>query len=221
MARAKRGTGREALLEAALQLVGERGLQGLSMRDVAAVAQMSLGLTSYHFADRDALLRETLQRFADAEVQRYEHMLANLADAHASAEQVIDALITGIHDAFGRPGYTVALLELYLAAARDPAMSAIAAGCIDGYRRLTEEALIASGMPTEQAERTARWIMVLVDGFAAQAAASGNPTRLPNDIDDAIRAIAATAASPSVAQTPTGQRPLPGDALAAIPESAR
>jgi DNA-binding transcriptional regulator YbjK len=196
MARAKRGTGREALLEAALQLVGERGLQGLSMRDIAAAAQMSLGLTTYHFADRDALLRETLQRFADAEVQRYEHMLAALTEADASAEQIIDALISGIHDAFARPGYTVALLELYLAAARDPAMSAIAYGCVDGYRRLTGDALIAAGMPIEQARRTARWIMVFVDGFASHAAAAGTPTRLPADLNDAIHAIATAAASP-------------------------
>ena len=87
MARAKRGTGRDALLTAAMQLISERGLQGLTMRDVATVAEMSLGLTTYHFADRDALLRETLQRFVDTELERYERLLADLTKTHASVEE--------------------------------------------------------------------------------------------------------------------------------------
>jgi DNA-binding transcriptional regulator YbjK len=191
MARAKRGTGRDALLTAAMQLISERGLQGLTMRDVATVAEMSLGLTTYHFADRDALLRETLQRFVDTELERYERLLADLTKTHASVEEILDALVAGIHATFRRPGYTVALLEVCLAGARDPAMSTIATRCIDGYRRLTEQALITTGVRADQAVRTARWAMVLIDGFATQAAAAGTPTQLPADIGYAIRALAA------------------------------
>lgn len=191
MARAKRGTGRDALLAAAMQMISERGLQGLTMRDVAAVAEMSLGLTTYHFADKDALLRETLRRFVDTELERYERLLADLTEAHASVEEILDALVAGIHATFRRPGYTVALLEVCLAGARDPAMSTIATRCIDGYRRLTEHALITTGVSSDQASVTARWAMVLVDGFATQAAARGTPTQLPADIGDAIRTLAA------------------------------
>jgi AcrR family transcriptional regulator len=191
MGRAKRGTGRDALLNAAMQLISDRGLQGLTMRDIATVAEMSLGLTTYHFPDKDALLRETLQRFVDTEVERYESLLADLTETHASVEEILDALIAGIHATFRRPGYTVALLEVCLAGARDSAMSAIATRCIDGYRQATEQALIASGVPPDQARRTARWALTLVDGFATQAAARGTPTELPADIGDAIRTLAA------------------------------
>ena len=43
MARAKRGTGRDALLTATMQLISERGLQGLTMLDVATVAAQAPG----------------------------------------------------------------------------------------------------------------------------------------------------------------------------------
>lgn len=46
MERAKRATERDALLTATMQLIGERGLQGLTLRDVATAAEMSLGLTT-------------------------------------------------------------------------------------------------------------------------------------------------------------------------------
>lgn len=92
-----------------------------------------------------------MQRFVDTELEGYERLLADLTGTHASAEHILDSLIAGIHATFRRPGHTVALLEICLGGARQPAMSVVATRCIDGYRRITEKALVAAGVPSEQA----------------------------------------------------------------------
>ncbi len=132
-----------------------------------------------------------LHLFVYTDFERYERLLADLTKTHASVEEILDALIVGIHATFRRPGYTVALLEVCLAGARDPAMSTIATRCIDGYRRLTEQALITTGVPSDQVGRTGRWAIMLIYEFANQAAAAGSPTQLPADIGHAIRSLAA------------------------------
>lgn len=53
---------REALIQAALDLVAERGADGFSMREASRRAGVSSGAPYRHFADNDALLRATARR---------------------------------------------------------------------------------------------------------------------------------------------------------------
>jgi len=55
---------REALIQAALELVAARGLDGFSMREAARAAGVSSAAPYRHFADNDALLRAAAQRVA-------------------------------------------------------------------------------------------------------------------------------------------------------------
>lgn len=55
------GQGREALLEAAIRVVGRSGLRNLTYRAVAAEAGVTHGLVAHHFGSRDALLEEALE----------------------------------------------------------------------------------------------------------------------------------------------------------------
>ena len=55
------GQGREALLEAAIHVVGTSGLRNLTYRAVAAEAGVTHGLVAHHFGSRDALLEEALE----------------------------------------------------------------------------------------------------------------------------------------------------------------
>ncbi len=50
----------EQILDAALEVIGEDGVRGASMRKVAERAEVSLGLLSYHFDDKQALLNEAI-----------------------------------------------------------------------------------------------------------------------------------------------------------------
>ncbi|MCK5756594.1 MAG: TetR family transcriptional regulator [Mycobacterium sp.] len=52
----QRGTGRNLIIAATIDLIAERGLGAVRLRHVAERAGVSLGSTTYHFADRDKLL---------------------------------------------------------------------------------------------------------------------------------------------------------------------
>ncbi|MBV6616873.1 TetR/AcrR family transcriptional regulator [Acinetobacter baumannii] len=52
------GSGRDALLKATIEIVGQQGLHGLTFRAVADLANVNNSLVSYHFGNKDSLLRE-------------------------------------------------------------------------------------------------------------------------------------------------------------------
>lgn len=54
--------GREAILEAALELLRERGISRLTTREVAARAGVSEASVFYHYSDRAGLLREVFAK---------------------------------------------------------------------------------------------------------------------------------------------------------------
>jgi AcrR family transcriptional regulator len=60
-------TRREALLDAAITVLGEGGMHALTHRAVDTAAQLPAGSTSNHFRTRDALLNAVVERFAAQE----------------------------------------------------------------------------------------------------------------------------------------------------------
>lgn len=58
--------GREKILDAAEEQFSQRGYHGASLREIAAVAQVSLALLRYHFGSKDDLFREATLRRAEA-----------------------------------------------------------------------------------------------------------------------------------------------------------
>ncbi|GIG53862.1 TetR/AcrR family transcriptional regulator [Demequina activiva] len=50
--------GRERIVDAALRLFAERGHDAVSVRDIAAAANVSVGLIAHHFGSKDGLRRE-------------------------------------------------------------------------------------------------------------------------------------------------------------------
>ena len=53
---------REALLNAAEELLGERGVEGTSIRDIIKAAGTNLGAVNYHFGSKDRLVMEVFMR---------------------------------------------------------------------------------------------------------------------------------------------------------------
>lgn len=60
----KHGTTRESLLDAGLQLFGEKGFDGVSVKDLEAAAGLTPGRGSFyrHFESKEALLADTVHR---------------------------------------------------------------------------------------------------------------------------------------------------------------
>jgi DNA-binding transcriptional regulator YbjK len=67
---------RDALLDAAISLLGERGVHGLTHRAVDAAAELPSGSTANYFGTRDALLGAVVERVADGERADWEELWA-------------------------------------------------------------------------------------------------------------------------------------------------
>src|SRR5690349_6704624 len=92
---------RERILEAALDLFGERGLTGTTVRDIAARAKVNVAAISYHFGGKDELYRAvagTVIASIEARVRsRVAHLLdkppAGPAEALAALEELAATMI--------------------------------------------------------------------------------------------------------------------------------
>ncbi|GAA0955653.1 TetR/AcrR family transcriptional regulator [Actinocorallia libanotica] len=162
---------RERILDAALRLIGERGVGGLSNRAVAASAGVSLGTLTYHFGSQTDLLRECLDRFVDTELDRITRTALALAGDVRSPEQAADEAERAIV-AFTNEPEQIANLELHLQAARDPALRPAAERSLAAYDRLATSILTALGVP--EPERHAPTVVTLLYGLAVRRLATGD-----------------------------------------------
>ena len=80
---------RAELLEAARQVVLERGLSNTRVADVAAATQVSGGLIHYHFATKDVLLTEMLRHEAERDIAKARRMASGSGDVLKRLDRVM------------------------------------------------------------------------------------------------------------------------------------
>lgn len=154
---------RERILAAALELIAEEGVAGVSHRKVATRADVPLGSTTYHFTGMDDLLRQAFTRFADHIVAVFERHLGRAETPDQAREAVTDL----IHTLSGGPRRDLVLAqELYTLAARHPE-----------YRSLTGEWMRRSRRLLEQHfdPETARQLDALIEGMTLHRALDDVP----------------------------------------------
>jgi DNA-binding transcriptional regulator YbjK len=108
---------RERIARAAIAVVAERGVEGVTHRAVAAAADVPLGSTTYHFATLDDLLVVALRTAAEANVARlraWERDLPQDADLAAALADLVEQGLTVDR------AQTVVEYELYVAALHRP-----------------------------------------------------------------------------------------------------
>jgi AcrR family transcriptional regulator len=69
---------RDDLLDAAICVLGERGIHGLTHRTVDAAARLPPGSAANHFRTRDALLNAVVERFAARERANWEDLATTM-----------------------------------------------------------------------------------------------------------------------------------------------
>ncbi|MER5895189.1 TetR family transcriptional regulator [Streptomyces sp. NPDC001876] len=153
---------RDRIIDAAIRVVADRGIAGLSHRSVAAEADVPLGSTTYHFASLDELLIAALRRCND-NFARVARESAYLADPEADLADELTRLLTECFE--GGRGPLELEYELYLAALRRPALRPVAAEWTDGVSRLLADR-------TDPA--TARALVALLDGISLQVLLTGS-----------------------------------------------
>jgi DNA-binding transcriptional regulator YbjK len=165
---------RQRIIDAAIRVVGEKGLAGLSHRSVAAEADVPLGSTTYHFATLDELMVAALHQanegFAKVIVAR-----GGLEDPGTDLAEELAGWM-GEWLAGDRTGVELEY-ELYLAALRRPALRPVA----DQWARDLAEQLSRRTDPV-----TARALVALMDGICLQVLL----TDVPYDEDYAREVLA-------------------------------
>lgn len=154
---------RTRIIDAALDLITEEGVSGISHRKVAARAGVPLGSMTYHFASMDELLREAFTRFCITIIDVFEEHLGAATTADEAREAVTDLVH---HLSSGDQRQLILTHELYTLAARRPA-----------YRELTREWMRRSRQILRQhfSPDTARQLDALIEGLSIHRALDTDP----------------------------------------------
>jgi TetR/AcrR family transcriptional regulator, regulator of cefoperazone and chloramphenicol sensitivity len=84
---------RQRILDAALDLFGERGLTGTTVRDIAGRAKVNVAAISYHFGGKDELYRAVAQAVIGSMEARVRHRIGPLPmNPPKSSEAALSAL---------------------------------------------------------------------------------------------------------------------------------
>lgn len=161
------GNLREALVEAAVALIGQHGPEGFTVAEAARLAGVSPGAPYRHFRDAEALLAEValrgFERFAD-------HLARAWNDGRPDPVTAFEALGRAYLDFARRePAYYAAMFETRLAADAHPGLL-LAGERAFGVLREATERLIArapAGAPRPPALMVALHVWSMSHGIAS------------------------------------------------------
>ncbi|MEU9085818.1 TetR family transcriptional regulator [Streptomyces sp. NPDC048357] len=154
---------RQRIIDAAIRVVGAKGIAGLSHRSAAAEADVPLGSTTYHFKTLDDLLVAALRQ-ANEGFARALARSAALADPDADLARALARLL-GEFLAADRSRVELEY-ELYLGALRRPALRPVASE----WCASMSAALAARTDPV-----TARALVAVMDGIGLQVLLTDAP----------------------------------------------
>ncbi|WP_406009645.1 TetR family transcriptional regulator [Streptomyces sp. NBC_00637] len=194
---------RQRIIDAAIRVVGDKGLAGLSHRSVAAEADVPLGSTTYHFATLDELmtaaLRQANEGFAKA-IAAHGGLTDTRIDLPAELAGLLGDWLAG-----ERTGVELEY-ELYLAALRRPALRPVAAEWAED---------LATLLAGHVDPLTARALVALMDGICLQVLLTDAPYDEEYAREALTRLIPAAPGRPLPAApraAAPGRRPRPGAA---------
>ncbi|GGN87536.1 TetR family transcriptional regulator [Actinoplanes lobatus] len=154
---------RDRLIDAALQVIAQRGVAGASHREIARAADVPLGSMTYHFASLDEILAEAFTRHADGIARVFDERLT----AARTRDEAVEAVVGLVAGDLLSPGHDLVLtVELYVAAARNPRLRAVT----QAWMQRSRDALERHFDPT-----TAREVDALIEGLTLHSALSTEP----------------------------------------------
>jgi len=204
------GDTKTALLDAARQLVGERGYAGTSVRELAAAAGTNIGAVNYHFGSREKLLNQAILDLFLQWADRADRVGGLEVDPHAEPLKQLAArarpMVDGIPEM--QPLFVVGL-EALLQSRRSPELHRQLAEHYAEQRRRAAESMAStkrgSQLPPRFLEVAASYMIAVADGLQVQALL--DPDAIPTGDELAALyeglAAAARAAAPLAAKPET------------------
>lgn len=161
---------RQALIDAAIHAIGERGSLDVTMTDIAGRAGVSPALAHHYFGAKDALLFATMRHILSELGRDLREAVAGLH----GVERVRAVIAVNFSPKQFRPEIIAAWLAFYVEAQRTAALRRL----LRVYaRRLHSNLVFALKplMPASEAERTAEGIAALIDGLYIRRALKDGP----------------------------------------------
>jgi len=172
---------RAAFAGAAMRLIARHGLEGVTMRSVAAEAGLSYGSLFHYFDSKDDLLMHAVRHSMAEQTRRVNEFQEKHAGLGALEQLLSDDAIT---DTASRDAWLVWLTFLYKAALQ-PAFARLHAELIDGwlgrFRRLLMDAQLLGEIDAElDVDFEARALWVYSAGIGQMGLL--DPERLPPEL---------------------------------------
>jgi TetR/AcrR family transcriptional regulator, regulator of biofilm formation and stress response len=163
---------RERIAAVVASVVAEHGVEGLTHRRVAAVAQVPLGSTTYYFKTLDDLLEAGLKRAIEENTEDLSRWAARISDRRSLIDATTELITRRTTTERDR---TVVHYELYVASLRRPGLRSMSASWVSAFIEVFAEKFDHT---------TARAAAAVIDGLILQTIVSGIPLA-----DDELRQI--------------------------------
>ena len=160
-------------LEAAVEVIGERGLCETRVADIASRAGLSPALLLYYFESKDRLLIEALTYSEDRFYLTTFHELSGIEDARVRLVRLIDLAVPPDKSNIGVTGDWTLWVELWTLALRDED-AAVKRAALDRRWRTTIADIVREGQRSGDFSRTADpdefalGLAALMDGLVIQ-----------------------------------------------------
>jgi AcrR family transcriptional regulator len=161
---------RRLILEAARQCILARGLAATTVREIATLADVSIGTITYHFESVDEILAEVLRDSSQRFTERVMHEAFTLAGAMERLEFLID---TDLPDDEASTAQFRLWLEYWARAIHDPQLAVVHSER-HSFERGVIEQIIAEGVtsgefaPATDASAVAAEFLGLLEGLGLQ-----------------------------------------------------
>lgn len=160
---------------AALEVVADRGVEGLTHRAVAAVAGIPLGSTTYHFRTLDDLLAAAIMEAKKATDADLAVWAAELGPETDLVDAVTDYVMRALTQHWDR---MVVEHELYMAALRRPQLRSLSSEWDEAF---------PAALSKHTDAVTAETVAMVVDGMFVRAIIHGMPSR--GQVEDVLRRL--------------------------------
>ena len=168
---------RELIVRATIELISEGGPKAVTHRAVSARAGLPPASAGYYFKTVDDLVDAALRQFAEQRVQELTALFDEAVDGAADLSQIAERIATALVRGATREG--LAQYEVYLEAARNPALRDAVQSSMARFERMAADRLQTLGIRSPR--QAAKAFVAVADGFALHRLAA--PLPLEEDLE--------------------------------------
>lgn len=165
-------------MRAAIEVMGEEGYEGASMRDMAARGGVTVAALYHHFPSKQELLREFVDEAYDITIARVERRMKDADPAPAAQlDEIVGTLIAShLHDDFAQLASNVAFREYTrLDAPERAAVDAKRAYVLDLVENVVADGVATGAFTTREPREAARAVVTLSTSLVEHNADIGRP----------------------------------------------